>query len=397
MFDENTKEKQKQWAENQQEKIKDLTIEIDKKVKNFVDDPQELLEFSVFCSKFRDYSFRNRILIYKQDPNASLVASFKKWNELGFNVLKGAKSLKILAPVINEYYKDENGKEKKIYKNDKRLQELIQKKAIKPYKKISYYKTVNVFSDNSTSITKEDLPQFAKGRLTFNIEKDMSIFIEGLKEVCKDRGIEVVYPKDTKLFTNGFYSHVKKSISILNRKNSYTEFNILTHELAHNILHDKDSGLMKNNLKTEIKEVQAEFAACCLSKYYAREVDTGQIAYIKDYASKLDEKEYQTYIEALVDPITDLITEIDKKIQTLAYERDKKIEIDYGLKNYNEIKKANYSSFNLTPCYKNTLQNNVEKTKERTTTSVQIEQKLKEQKVEDHEQKEQKHEKSLKL
>lgn len=50
-------------------------------------------------TRFHRYSFHNQLLIASQDPNASRVASLRKWrDELGYAVRKGETSIRIWAP-----------------------------------------------------------------------------------------------------------------------------------------------------------------------------------------------------------------------------------------------------------------------------------------------------------
>jgi hypothetical protein len=50
-------------------------------------------------SRFHRYSVNNIMLIYMQKPDATLVAGFNKWrDQFGRNVMKGEKSIKIIAP-----------------------------------------------------------------------------------------------------------------------------------------------------------------------------------------------------------------------------------------------------------------------------------------------------------
>lgn len=56
-------------------------------------------DYLKFCSSFTNYSMGNTMLIAMQKPQATFVASFKKWQELGRNVDKGQKGIGILAPV----------------------------------------------------------------------------------------------------------------------------------------------------------------------------------------------------------------------------------------------------------------------------------------------------------
>lgn len=53
-------------------------------------------------AQFRQYSWYNAILIWLQQPNATLVAGYRKWQELGRWVKKGEKGIVISAPVLKK-------------------------------------------------------------------------------------------------------------------------------------------------------------------------------------------------------------------------------------------------------------------------------------------------------
>jgi len=59
--------------------------------------------------RFHRYSLHNVMLIASQKPNASYVAGFRTWNELGRFVKKGEKGILILAPIVRR--KPENEEE----------------------------------------------------------------------------------------------------------------------------------------------------------------------------------------------------------------------------------------------------------------------------------------------
>lgn len=63
---------------------------------------EDWLHFLAFQSLFYNYSFRNAMLIYLQNPEATYVKGYKAWNELGRHVKKGAKGLAILAPCFRK-------------------------------------------------------------------------------------------------------------------------------------------------------------------------------------------------------------------------------------------------------------------------------------------------------
>jgi len=72
-----------------------------KQLKAGVEGIQDSHQFQLFLttmSKFHDYSIGNQILIMLQQPNATHVAGFVTWKELGRWVKRGGKSISILAP-----------------------------------------------------------------------------------------------------------------------------------------------------------------------------------------------------------------------------------------------------------------------------------------------------------
>jgi len=58
-------------------------------------------------AKFHDYSIGNCLLISMQCPDATQVAGFRRWQELGRQVRKGEKAIRILAPMVVGGSKDD--------------------------------------------------------------------------------------------------------------------------------------------------------------------------------------------------------------------------------------------------------------------------------------------------
>ena len=55
-------------------------------------------EFLKTMAKFHNYSFNNTMLIAMQRPDAPLVTSYKNWQSMGRQVMKGEKGITIIAP-----------------------------------------------------------------------------------------------------------------------------------------------------------------------------------------------------------------------------------------------------------------------------------------------------------
>ena len=76
------------YKERKRSEIDEMIKRIDEGVKA-VFESERYKEYLKFASKFTDYSARNTMLINMQRPDATLVAAYGKWKQLGRQVNKG--------------------------------------------------------------------------------------------------------------------------------------------------------------------------------------------------------------------------------------------------------------------------------------------------------------------
>lgn len=178
-------------------------------------------------AKFHRYSFSNVMLILMQCPDASHVAGYKKWQELGRNVRKGEKSIRILAPCPHKKkVENEDGEETEIH--------------------WTTYRPVSVFDISQTD--GKELPEICK-RLTGDVA-DYEALFEGLKKVAQ---VAVSF-EDISGGANGYFS--KDKGIVLNEGMEQTQtVKTFVHEIAHSILH------VDSDKSREQKEVEAESVA----------------------------------------------------------------------------------------------------------------------------------------
>jgi len=135
--------------------------EVLKRLKEGVNDIQESSNFKQFLltmSKFHDYSIGNLILITIQKPEATRVAGFKTWRDLGRWVKKGEKGIAILAPCFPP-------KEKK--PETEKAEEEEAEIEVSPV----YFKVVHVFDVSQTD--GEPLPEFEVPSLTGEANEEL--------------------------------------------------------------------------------------------------------------------------------------------------------------------------------------------------------------------------------
>ena len=80
-------------SEQTKEEMKQKVIEL---AKNFKDNPQNMIEYLQFSTRFYNYSSRNTMLIYQQNPGAMFCNSYKAYQDMGYSVKRGEHGMKIL-------------------------------------------------------------------------------------------------------------------------------------------------------------------------------------------------------------------------------------------------------------------------------------------------------------
>ena len=73
---------------------------------------EALTSYLKAIGRFHRYSLHNVMLIASQKPNASYVAGFRTWNQLGRFVKKGEKGILILAPIVRRKAENSENDEK---------------------------------------------------------------------------------------------------------------------------------------------------------------------------------------------------------------------------------------------------------------------------------------------
>ena len=83
---------------SREQRMKDLTRQLEQGIREEFDSGK-YTEYLAAMSRFHHYSARNVLLIQMQLPNATRVASAKKWREeFGRHINRGEKAIYIIAP-----------------------------------------------------------------------------------------------------------------------------------------------------------------------------------------------------------------------------------------------------------------------------------------------------------
>jgi antirestriction protein ArdC len=197
-------------------------------------------------SKFHSYSFGNAVLIGIQKPDATRVAGFNKWKELGRQVRKGEHGASILAPIIRTK-KDEGGDKEK------------------DHKYVAGFTSATVFDVRQTD--GEPLPEIAP--LLTGVAPEGQF--RDLTSVAGEFGFSVE-KRELTGGTNGYCSPSEKLIVVESRNDEVQQVKTLAHELGHALLHEEG-----NDLPREHKEIEAESVAYVVSQ--ALGINSGEYSF----------------------------------------------------------------------------------------------------------------------
>lgn len=194
-----------------------------------------LRRFLAVAGRFPRYSFRNVMLITTQRPDATQVAGFNAWKALGRFVKKGEKGIAIIAPCPVRRGEDAEasaGQEGEACEISMR------------------FKAVHVFDVSQTE--GEPLPELSA------VRGDPGDATTRLKAFATSRGIAVTYGHDELGTADGRSSGGR--ILLRPDLEAAHEFEVLAHEMGHELLHH---GSDRQTRKTEELEAEAVAYAVC--------------------------------------------------------------------------------------------------------------------------------------
>jgi len=182
--------------------------------------------------RFHRYSLHNVLLIASQKPNASYVAGFRTWNELGRFVKKGEKGIMVLAPIV-----------RRETDNEEERQETS--------RNIAGFRAAYVFDISQTD--GKELPQIGV------VEGNPCDYRDKLRRFAAEQGISVEYSEDIAPARGTSFGG---RTAILPGQSAAEEFSTLAHELAHELLHRGDRRTSTNKRTRETDAEATAFVVC---------------------------------------------------------------------------------------------------------------------------------------
>ncbi|MEK4822880.1 MULTISPECIES: ArdC-like ssDNA-binding domain-containing protein [Priestia] len=244
----------------QKKSLEDIIEKLETGIKDVMTSDR-FAEWLKFASSFHKYSFGNAMLIFLQNPKATMVKGFGEWKKDGRYVKKGEKAIKILAPIVKKKDKSEN-------KDDKTDEH-----------EIVGFRYVNVFDVSQTK--GKELPSVTPKLLEGGNEEQEKLLTSWIKTL----NIPVIF-KDTGE-ANGYFHLKENYIAIHKDRSVMQQLKTLIHEYAHYLLHRKDGGEFKD-VTIDIKEAQAESIAYVVMNHFNFDTSEYSFSYIAGWSQDIN-------------------------------------------------------------------------------------------------------------
>lgn len=240
-------------VEEKKEQVEQLLQSLEEGVKNFEYTPEKFMAIMEMQALMPNYSFRNIMLAKIQLPHARFIASFKRWKELGRNVIKGENSIRILAPRFKKE-QNENGEEES---------------------KLIGFVGVPVFDSSQTE--GNPLP-IDRVKLTLDGDSDEAVNIfEWVKTLAAEDDCPVTLKKVNG--ANGYYSLTDHEIVVDAHLSLNHRAKTGVHELVHSRVHRNIQGTT-----AEERECVAEGVAYIVCTYFGLDTSDYSFEYVKGWS-----------------------------------------------------------------------------------------------------------------
>jgi antirestriction protein ArdC len=216
---------------------------------------EALTDYLNAMSRFHNYSLGNILEIARQRPDATRVAGFWTWKNLGRSVKKGEKGIRILAPIMGIRRKKDEEANKDLTKQNTGF--------------LCGFRSTYVFDVSQTDGAGLPAMRVISGDPGENSER--------LAAFVGSRGITLVYDLNIAPALGMSYGG---RIAMLPGQSKAEEFATLVHETAHELLHKAER---RTATTKTVRETEAEAVAFIVGKAVGLVTGTASADYIHLY------------------------------------------------------------------------------------------------------------------
>lgn len=312
-------------------------------------DEERFKGFLATMGRFHQYSMNNQILIYLQMPTAFKVAGYRKWQDMGRQVVKKG-AIGIIAPKIGNRYIDVKTGEylKKGELSKSELSAAIASGMVKAVKERIGYMGVNVFDISQTQRAdgKEDKPGEIGVDGLHGIYNQRDELLKALSKVTNNR----IMIDDSKVPLEAYGVHLRNTDDIYVR--SLQDIQVIKtaiHEVGHSVckriqkdkklytgeyLGWKDDKIEMIEFDRATEEILVEASAYIVCNKLGIDTSNYSFGYIKSWAEALKSEDKR---QEILDNVEYISIISNKILDTL--EKEFKVDVDNDSEEIQEIAK----------------------------------------------------------
>ena len=228
------------------------------------------------AARLHRYSFANTVLILSQRPEATMVAGYRRWQELGRQVNRGEQGILILRPMTSTVPAGGRGEQE----NDGA--DAPDPDRQQPRRRLVGFRPVSVFDISQTS--GEPIPQPPQPELLAGQAPD------GLWDALAGQVDAAGYtltrvPPQTLHGANGITRFLDRAVEVRDDVDDAQAVKTLAHELAHVRLHGPDQA----DMTREQREVEAESVAYLIMTHHGVAAENYSFHYLAGWSAEQPE------------------------------------------------------------------------------------------------------------
>lgn len=267
---------------------------------------EEYRDYLKFVSGFHQYSIRNQLLIYLQNPHSTFVAGFNTWKtKFHRQVNKGEKGIRILA-----------GGERKVERNVRQPDGTIR---VEKDTRM-FYRPAAVFDYSQTS---GEPIKMLSHELTGKVPNYAKVY----DKLVQSTEFEVRFSRELELGSaKGVTQPRKKTILLRPGMSQQQNIKTLIHELAHSVLHSDPS----KKLDRSTMELEAESTAFIVCEHLGIDTSEYTFPYLANWSKDKELSQLSkslTRIQSTAERFNQVVDQNLEKIREKPLTLDQKIKL----------------------------------------------------------------------
>jgi hypothetical protein len=235
-----------------------------------------------FASRFHNYSFRNTVLIWAQRPDATLVAGYRAWQDMGRQVRKGERGIQIFAPVTRAPKPDDGTPADggPVDPDTSKPEPDARRERSSAGRQIVGLRVVHVFDVSQTDgepLPQQPEPQLLSGDAPPGLWQALAELV-GNHDYTLERG-------DCGQ-ANGRTDFLSRRVRIRADVDDAQAVKTLAHEVGHMLMHDRAESVLACR---GIVEVEAESVAYLVATHHGLDTSEFTFQYVTGWAHRTSE------------------------------------------------------------------------------------------------------------